>query len=107
MTSTMVTGINDNGSRLVDPTSRNGATHSSRIIGKEEKGSGSPTIQDRSSDSDDSIEEVFDVQQFDPILAKKMTLVNVAIDEIGMTGFQWKLFFLNGFGYAVDSVSSA
>jgi hypothetical protein len=34
-----------------------------------------------------------------------MALVNAAIDEIGMTPFQWKLFFFNGFGYAVDSVS--
>ncbi|KAH8690477.1 major facilitator superfamily domain-containing protein [Talaromyces proteolyticus] len=33
-----------------------------------------------------------------------MTLVNAAIDRIGMTSFQWKLFFLNGFGYAVDSL---
>ncbi|EGR49360.1 uncharacterized protein TRIREDRAFT_3532 [Trichoderma reesei QM6a] len=33
-----------------------------------------------------------------------MALVNSAIDEIGMTEFQWKLFFLNGFGYAVDSL---
>ena len=54
--------------------------------------------------SSGSIKEVFDVQSFDPVLAKKMALVNEAIDEIGMTGFQWKMFFLNGFGYAVDSV---
>lgn len=40
----------------------------------------------------------------DQVLVRKMALVNGAIDEIGMTGFQWKLFFLNGFGYAVDSV---
>lgn len=40
----------------------------------------------------------------DEVLAKKMASVNSAIDEIGMTPFQWKLFFLNGFGYAVDSV---
>lgn len=33
-----------------------------------------------------------------------MALANSALDEIGMTGFQWKLFYLNGFGYAVDSV---
>ncbi|KAL4865951.1 hypothetical protein BDV12DRAFT_187767 [Aspergillus spectabilis] len=33
-----------------------------------------------------------------------MALVNRAIDKIGMTPFQWKLFFLNGFGYAVDSL---
>ncbi|KAL4814288.1 major facilitator superfamily domain-containing protein [Aspergillus spinulosporus] len=40
----------------------------------------------------------------DEVLAKKMASVNRAIDEIGMTPFQWKLFFLNGFGYAVDSL---
>ena len=55
--------------------------------------------------SSGSIKEVFDVKSFDPVLAKKMALVNEAIDEIGMTNFQWKMFFLNGFGYAVDSVS--
>jgi len=50
-------------------------------------------------------QEVYDTSQVDPILTRKMTLVNNAIDEIGMTTFHWKLFFLNGFGYAVDSVS--
>lgn len=72
--------------------------------------------------SDDSVEEVvtnesqvridlrkelYDSTKIDPVLAKKMALVNDAIDEIGMTPFQWKLFFLNGFGYAVDSVSDS
>ena len=50
--------------------------------------------------------EVFDSSSIDPILAKKMHLINNAIDEIGMTPWQWRLFFLNGFGYAVDSVTS-
>ena len=60
-----------------------------------------------SSDSSvDLQKEVFDATQIDPVLAKKMALINEAIEEIGMTPFQWKLFFLNGFGYAVDSVSS-
>ncbi|KAK5112879.1 hypothetical protein LTR85_011106 [Meristemomyces frigidus] len=40
----------------------------------------------------------------DPILNRKMHMVNNAIDEIGMTGYQWRLFVLNGFGYAVDSL---
>ena len=48
--------------------------------------------------------EIYDSTAIDPVLAKKMALANNAIDEIGMTGFQWKLFYLNGFGYAVDSV---
>ncbi|KAH8807724.1 major facilitator superfamily domain-containing protein [Xylogone sp. PMI_703] len=33
-----------------------------------------------------------------------MVLINNAVDEIGMTPFHWKLFFLNGFGYTVDSL---
>jgi hypothetical protein len=33
-----------------------------------------------------------------------MKCVNAAIDEIGFTSYQLKLFFLNGFGYAVDSL---
>lgn len=52
----------------------------------------------------DTTKELYDSSAIDPVLAKKMFLVNEAIDEIGMTPFQWKLFFLNGFGYAVDSV---
>jgi hypothetical protein len=63
---------------------------------------------DRPSNSTDLIDprkELYDSTVIDPVLARKMTLVNDAIDEIGMTPFQWKLFFLNGFGYAVDSVS--
>jgi hypothetical protein len=44
-----------------------------------------------------------DVQD-DDILAMKIRCVNNAIDEIGFTIYQLKLFFLNGFGYAVDSL---
>lgn len=40
----------------------------------------------------------------DPVLDAKMHLVNNAIDEIGFTPYHWKLFVLNGFGYAVDSL---
>jgi hypothetical protein len=54
--------------------------------------------------SSDSVKDVFDAEAIDPVLSKKMALVNKAIDEIGMTSFQWKMFFLNGFGYTVDSV---
>ena len=50
-------------------------------------------------------EEVIDTSAIDPVLSRKMHLVNDAMEEIGMTGFHWKLFCLNGFGYAVDSVS--
>ncbi|KAF2717108.1 putative sugar transporter [Polychaeton citri CBS 116435] len=48
--------------------------------------------------------EVWDGTAVDPVLAKKMALINDCIDEIGMTPWQWKLFYLNGFGYAVDSL---
>jgi hypothetical protein len=51
-----------------------------------------------------SSSDVFDIKAIDPVLSRKMALVNTAIDQIGMTSFQWKLFYLNGFGYAVDSV---
>ncbi|KAL2149779.1 hypothetical protein VTH82DRAFT_8431 [Thermothelomyces myriococcoides] len=40
----------------------------------------------------------------DPALSKKMCLVNNAIIELGWTPYHTKLFFLNGFGYAVDSL---
>jgi hypothetical protein len=52
----------------------------------------------------DSSKDVFDSSAFDPVLARKLALANTAIDQIGMTPFQWKLFFLNSFGYTVDSV---
>ena len=74
--------------------------------GDGEKGTVSPVIiYDNSSDELNSPADVYDSSRVDPVLAKKMALVNAAIDEIGMTPFQWKLFFFNGFGYAVDSVS--
>jgi hypothetical protein len=62
---------------------------------------------ERTSSDEDSIDlhkEIYDTSVIDPVLAKKMALTNNAIDEIGMTPWQWKLFCLNGFGYAVDSV---
>ncbi|KAJ5682893.1 membrane transporter [Penicillium macrosclerotiorum] len=42
--------------------------------------------------------------EVDHALAAKMKLVNEAIDGIGFTGYHTKLFFLNGFGYGVDSL---
>ncbi|KAI5789697.1 membrane transporter [Peziza echinospora] len=56
--------------------------------------------QSRRSNTE-GIREVF--QSDDPALRMKMHLVNNAIDEIGFTPYHWKLFVLNGFGYAVDS----
>lgn len=49
-------------------------------------------------------EDVLALQDLDPALNLKMHLVNNAIDEIGWTKYHWKLFGLNGFGYAVDSL---
>ena len=42
--------------------------------------------------------DLLNLESIDPVLNAKMHLVNNAIDEIGMTGYQWKLFVLNGFG---------
>ncbi|KAI1506392.1 MFS general substrate transporter [Biscogniauxia marginata] len=49
-------------------------------------------------------EDILALQDLDPALNAKMHLVNNAIDEIGWTTYHWKLFVLNGFGYAVDSL---
>ncbi|KAK5201039.1 transporter [Cryomyces antarcticus] len=48
--------------------------------------------------------DLLSLEHTDPVLNAKMHLVNNAIDEIGMTTYQWRLFVLNGFGYAVDSL---
>ena len=71
----------------------------------EHKAARGPDASDKDEDSIDLAKEVYDSTAIDPVLAKKMALTNQALDQIGMTGFQWRLFFLNGFGYAVDSVS--
>lgn len=42
--------------------------------------------------------DLLDLESVDPVLNAKMRLVNDAIDEIGFTGYQAKLFVLNGFG---------
>ncbi|RMY25559.1 hypothetical protein D0867_00646 [Hortaea werneckii] len=47
--------------------------------------------------------DILGQESTDPVLNAKMHLVNNAIDEIGMTPYTWRLFCLNGFGYAVDS----
>ncbi|KAJ6783628.1 hypothetical protein PWT90_04481 [Aphanocladium album] len=49
-------------------------------------------------------EDILGLQDTDPALNLKMHLVNNAIDEIGWTNYHLKLFFLNGFGYCVDSM---
>ncbi|KAL1404847.1 hypothetical protein Q8F55_008458 [Vanrija albida] len=49
-------------------------------------------------------QELIDTSKIDIVLTKKMALINKTIDEIGMTPLHWKLFALNGFGYAADSL---
>ncbi|KAF4987610.1 hypothetical protein FDECE_15364 [Fusarium decemcellulare] len=54
--------------------------------------------------SDTSGKDILEAELEDEVLALKTHLVNDANDELGWTPFHWKLFFLNGFGYAVDSL---
>jgi hypothetical protein len=62
-------------------------------------------IQPSDSDSDISADgNLFGVVTDDIVLYKTQTLIQKALDEIGMTRFHWKLFLLNGFGYAADSL---
>jgi hypothetical protein len=71
---------------------------------------GNDSSSSKSAEVNTSIDldnELIDTSKVDDVLTRKMALVNAAIDEIGMTPFQWKLFFLNGFGYAVDSVCAS
>jgi hypothetical protein len=42
--------------------------------------------------------DLLDLESVDPVLNAKMKMVNDAIDEIGFTRYQAKLFVLNGFG---------
>jgi hypothetical protein len=42
--------------------------------------------------------DILALEHVDPVLNAKMHLVNNAIDEIGFTPYQAKLFCLNGFG---------
>ncbi|KAL4892999.1 major facilitator superfamily domain-containing protein [Aspergillus ambiguus] len=53
---------------------------------------------------DHGLDDLLHGEKVDTVLTAKMALVNDTIDEIGFTRHQWKLFFLNGFGYAVDSL---
>ncbi|KAF2485868.1 major facilitator superfamily domain-containing protein [Neohortaea acidophila] len=69
------------------------------------KGHVSPGLE---TSSDDNVSigkgDLLSQEHVDPVLDAKMHLINNAIDEIGYTRYQLKLFFLNGFGYAVDSL---
>ncbi|TEA10233.1 MFS siderochrome iron transporter 1 [Colletotrichum sidae] len=63
-----------------------------------------PPVSESEHPSLSSGKDILEHEGEDPVLARKMHLVNDANDEIGWTGFHWKLFVLNGFGYAVDSL---
>ncbi|KAG9503484.1 hypothetical protein J7337_006329 [Fusarium musae] len=52
-------------------------------------------------------DQIFSMREIDPVLDDKMRLINKVertMDEIGWTNMHLKLFFLNGFGYAADSL---
>ncbi|KAF7530959.1 hypothetical protein G7054_g9324 [Neopestalotiopsis clavispora] len=65
---------------------------------------GSQTDRPSADVSTGQSEDLLGLQDLDTALNMKMHLVNDAIDEIGWTPYHWKLFALNGFGYAVDSL---
>lgn len=52
----------------------------------------------------DSVQEGELLIMDDDILAKKIHLANQALNEIGFTPYHWKMFCMNGMGYAVDSL---
>lgn len=54
------------------------------------------------SSSDEFKNEMYTTE--DEVLSRKIALVNQALNDIGMTKYHWKLFCLNGMGYAVDSL---
>ncbi len=67
-----------------------------------------PTVLDLNKSSDlvpeKNVHDYSADLQEDEVLMRKMRCVNKTINEIGFTSYQLKLFFLNGFGYAVDSL---
>ena len=63
-----------------------------------------PELERQLSDASIQKGDLLSLEHVDPALNAKMHLINNAIDEIGFTTYQWKLFMLNGFGYAVDSL---
>ncbi|KAJ5129080.1 membrane transporter [Penicillium atrosanguineum] len=60
--------------------------------------------EESTMDSVDISADVVSMEGVDQVLMAKMNLVNDAIDQIGFTPYHTKLFFLNGFGYGVDSL---
>ncbi|KAF2148665.1 MFS general substrate transporter [Myriangium duriaei CBS 260.36] len=63
-----------------------------------------PTAESDYDDVSIHKRDLLSLEHTDPALNAKMNLINNAIDEIGFTPYHAKLFVLNGFGYAVDSL---
>ncbi|KAL4974554.1 major facilitator superfamily domain-containing protein [Aspergillus desertorum] len=77
--------------------------HSPKARATADKNQNAPSVsENRSVHFGDS--DLLGGEKLDAVLTAKIALVNDAIDEIGFTPHQWKLFCLNGFGYAVDSL---
>ncbi|KAJ5189648.1 Major facilitator superfamily domain general substrate transporter [Penicillium cf. griseofulvum] len=70
--------------------------------GKDKHRTNSLLAEERSIQNGD--QDILQGEKVDEALAAKMRLINDTIDEIGFTAHHWKLFCLNGFGYAVDSL---
>ncbi|KAJ5513117.1 Major facilitator superfamily domain general substrate transporter [Penicillium fimorum] len=70
--------------------------------GKDKHQTNSLLAEERSIQTGD--QDILQGEKVDEVLAAKMMLINDTIDEIGFTPHHWKLFCLNGFGYAVDSL---
>jgi hypothetical protein len=74
------------------------------IYDEETKTDARQILQQAVPENSTAKDDVLGQQDLDPVLNAKMRLVNDAIDEIGFTPYQAKLFVLSGFGYAVDSM---
>ncbi|OSS46172.1 hypothetical protein B5807_08030 [Epicoccum nigrum] len=74
------------------------------VVHGEDVERGSPGILDDNDGISLGKGDILGNEHTDPVLSQKMHLINNTIDEIGFTTYQWKLFVLNGFGYAVDSL---
>ncbi|CAH0057858.1 unnamed protein product [Clonostachys solani] len=68
------------------------------------RGSGDRPAESSSIEIGTPGDQIFSMSEIDPVLDAKMRLVNETMDEIGWTNMHLKLFFLNGFGYAADSL---
>lgn len=75
------------------------------VVNDVERAAGGEKDPNESIKSVSSLSDVdlLDLESDDDALAKKLRLINNALDEIGFTPYHLKLFFLNGMGYATDS----